>query len=72
MTSNASALAESDYNSLTTTLDFELDETSQTVFLPIINDSTSESSETLNLTLSSPSSGATLWHAKHCRFNHHR
>ncbi|MCP9493516.1 MAG: thrombospondin type 3 repeat-containing protein [Pyrinomonadaceae bacterium MAG19_C2-C3] len=59
-TSDDTALAGSDYDSTANTLVFAANETTQTFTVPITNNSTTESSETLNLTLSSPSSDATL------------
>jgi len=57
---NGSATAGSDYTTVDQTVSFAAGETSKTVTVPIIDDSVVESSETVLLSLSSPSSGATL------------
>jgi YD repeat-containing protein len=60
-TSNGSAIAGTDYTALINgTVSFAAGVTSQTVNVPTTNDTLPEPSETLNLTLSSPSSGATI------------
>ncbi len=58
--SNGTAVFPDDYNSLAFPVVFAPGETSKTVTLPIVNDSDFEGNETLNLTLSSPTGGATL------------
>ncbi|MCZ8222733.1 MAG: hypothetical protein O9324_01905, partial [Microcystis sp. LE19-84.1B] len=58
--SNGTAVFPDDYNSLAVPVVFAPGETSKTVTLPIVNDSDFEGNETLNLTLSSPTGGATL------------
>ncbi|WP_287630137.1 MULTISPECIES: Calx-beta domain-containing protein [unclassified Microcystis] len=58
--SNGTAVFPDDYNSLAVPVVFGPGETSKTVTLPIVNDSDFEGNETLNLTLSSPTGGATL------------
>ncbi|MCA2906031.1 ELWxxDGT repeat protein, partial [Microcystis sp. M042S1] len=58
--SNGTAVFPNDYNSLAVPVVFGPGETSKTVTLPIVNDSDFEGNETLNLTLSSPTGGATL------------
>ncbi|MSP40112.1 MAG: hypothetical protein EXR70_16600 [Deltaproteobacteria bacterium] len=60
-TSNGTATAGSDYTAVNQTVSFATgDTTSKTVNIPITNDTTSEFDETVNLTLSSPTGGATL------------
>ena len=59
-TSNNTAIAGSDYSARSGVLTFPAGVTVQTFTVPIINDVTSESSETVNLTLSNPTGGATL------------
>ena len=54
-TSDGTATAGSDYTSTSGTLTFRANETSQTVSVPVLDDSLGESSETLTLTLSDPS-----------------
>ena len=54
-TSNGTASAGSDYTAQSGTLTFTAGETSKTVTVAIIDDSTEESDETLTLTLSNPS-----------------
>jgi RHS repeat-associated protein len=58
-TTDATALAGSDYTSTTGVLTFNPGVTSQTINIPILNDSIGEADETLTLTLSSPTN-ATL------------
>jgi hypothetical protein len=58
--SNGTATAGSDYNNLPITVTFTDGETSKTVVIPIIDDSVYETTETVNLTLSNPTDGATL------------
>jgi len=53
-TANSTALAGSDYTSVTGTLTFNPGVTSQTITIPILNDSTNEANETFTLSLSSP------------------
>jgi hypothetical protein len=59
-TANGTATAGSDYTAVSQDVSFAAGETSKTVSIPITNDSTIEPSETVLLSLSSPSSGATL------------
>ncbi|WP_222595614.1 beta strand repeat-containing protein, partial [Microcystis aeruginosa] len=54
------ATAGTDYNSSPITITFNPGEASKTVNIPIIDDNIYEGNETLNLTLSSPTGGATL------------
>lgn len=60
MTSNGTATAGSDYTATFGTLTFAVGETTKTFSIPIINDTTTESNETVILTLNSPSNGVTL------------
>ena len=59
-TSNGTATAGSDYTAVSQPVSFAAGETSKTVSIPITNDSAVESSETVLLSLSSPSTGAAL------------
>jgi len=59
-TANGSAQAGSDYTAVNQTVTFASGETAKTVSVPITNDTAHEASETVLLSLSSPSSGATL------------
>jgi hypothetical protein len=60
-TSNGSATAGSDYTSRSGTLNWPNGDTSNKTFsVPILTDSATEGNETVNLTLSSPTGGATL------------
>jgi hypothetical protein len=58
--SNGTASAGSDYTSTSGTLTFNQGETSKTISIPIVNDGVFEADETVNITLSSPTGGATL------------
>jgi uncharacterized delta-60 repeat protein len=53
-TSDGTALAGTDYRSLTTNVTFPLGETFQTVYVPLINNETVSSNKFLNLSLSNP------------------
>ncbi|MGA9762155.1 MAG: FG-GAP-like repeat-containing protein [Gaiellaceae bacterium] len=59
-TSNGTATAGSDYTAVNTTLSFAKGETSKSVEIPLVNDTLHEGNETVNVTLSSPSTGAIL------------
>ncbi|MEY9128405.1 DUF4082 domain-containing protein [Bradyrhizobium yuanmingense] len=58
-TSSGSALAGSDYTTTSGTVTFAAGQASQTVSVPIVNDTTPENDETFTVTLSNPT-GATL------------
>jgi Ca2+-binding RTX toxin-like protein len=58
--SNGTAIAPGDYDNNSITVTFENGETSKTIALPIINDVLYEADETINLTLSNPTGGATI------------
>jgi ELWxxDGT repeat protein len=57
---NGTATYPTDYSVVSIPVDFANGETSKTVTIPIVNDTLTEMSETLNLTLTSPQGGATL------------
>ncbi len=57
---NGTATAPSDYNNTQVTVNFANGETSKTVNIPIVNDTQFEPDETVNLSLSNPTGGATL------------
>lgn len=59
-TSNGTATAGSDYTSSSGTLNFAAGQTSATFTIPILNDAMIEGDETVNISLSNPSGGATL------------
>jgi glucose/arabinose dehydrogenase len=59
-TSNGSATAGSDYTAAAGTLTFAAGETTKTFTIPITNDTAVEAHETVNITLSGPTGGATL------------
>lgn len=59
-TSPGTALAGTDYTSAASTLTFLNGETVKSFTVSIVDDAVSEASETINLTLSSPTGGATL------------
>ncbi len=58
--SNGTAIAPSDYNNTPIVVNFASGETSKTVTIPIVNDTTVESAETINLSLSNATGGATI------------
>jgi len=58
-TANGTATAGSDYTATSGTLTFNPGVTSQTISVPIINDTTVEGNETFTVTLSGPTGGAT-------------
>ncbi|MBE9160631.1 putative Ig domain-containing protein [Nodosilinea sp. LEGE 06152] len=57
---NGTATTPADYDSAPITIDFAAGETSKTITIPIADDTLYESNETINLTLSNPTGGATL------------
>jgi hypothetical protein len=59
-TTNGTATAGTDYTTASGTLTFEANETSKTFTVPILEDTRDEPNETVALTLSSPTGGATL------------
>ena len=60
-TSNGTATAPGDYTAVSQTVSFaDGDTANKTISIPIINDTTAEANETVNVTLSSPTGGATL------------
>jgi len=59
-TSNGTATAGSDYTATSGTFTFVQGEISKTISIPIVNDGVLEADETVNLTLSNPTAGATL------------
>jgi titin len=59
-TTDGTATAPSDYTATSGTLNFGAGETSKTFNVPITNDNIAESTESLNLSLDTPTGGATL------------
>jgi hypothetical protein len=59
-TSDATAIANGDYNATSGTLNFAEGETSKTFTVPITSDQAVENDESVNLTLSAPGGGAAL------------
>jgi subtilase family serine protease len=58
--SNGTATSPGDYDSTPVTVSFANGETSKTIAIPLVNDSTFEGNETVNLLLSSPTGGASI------------
>jgi N-acetylneuraminic acid mutarotase len=58
--SNGTAIAPNDYNNSPIVVNFANGETSKTVTIPIVNDGLVENTETLNLSLSNATGGATI------------
>ena len=67
--SNGTASAGEDYNNQDIVVTFADKQTSKTVTIPIINDTVYEPTETVNLTLSNPTGGATLGTQKTATLN---
>ena len=63
-TGDNTATAGSDYTTRSGTLSFGQGQTSKTFTVPILNDAAAERAESLNLTLSGPTGGATLGQAR--------
>ena len=59
-TSNGTATAGSDYDGTSGTLNFAAGEVTQTFIIQLLDDARDEPEETVNLTLSNPTGGATL------------
>jgi len=57
---NGTAIAPSDYNNTPITISFADGEITKTVSIPIVNDNLIEGNETVNLTLTNPTNGATI------------
>ncbi|MGL4622287.1 MAG: Calx-beta domain-containing protein, partial [Chroococcidiopsis sp.] len=57
---NGTATSTVDYDNTPINVHFANGETTKTVAIPIVNDTTVESNETINLTLSNPAGGATI------------
>ncbi|CCI03111.1 CARDB domain-containing protein [Microcystis aeruginosa] len=57
---DGTAIAPGDYNNASVTVNFTQGETSKTIVIPIVNDAIYEPDETINLTLTNPTGGATL------------
>ena len=57
---NGTATAVSDYNNTSITVTFADGEITKTVSIPIVNDNLIEGNETVNLTLTNPTNGATI------------
>ncbi|MBE9107798.1 hypothetical protein IQ229_23555, partial [Nostoc cf. edaphicum LEGE 07299] len=58
--SNGTAISGSDYNNAPILVNFADGEMTKTVVIPIVDDTVYESDETINLTLSNPTGGATI------------
>ena len=74
-TSNGTATAPGDYTAVTQTVGFANGDTApKTISIPIINDTTAETpaNETVNLTLSNPTGGATLGSPNSAGTDHYR
>ena len=59
-TQDGTATAGEDYTAVSSTINFAVNEVSKTVLIPLLNDSLAEGNETVNLSLSEPTGGATL------------
>ncbi|MCL1475466.1 calcium-binding protein [Argonema antarcticum] len=57
---NGTATSPADYNNTPIVVNFAPGETTQTVTIPIVDDTLGETNETVNLTLSDPTGGATI------------
>ena len=72
-TSNGTATAGSDYTAVRQTVSFaDGDTANKTVTIPILDDTLFEGNETVNISLSTPTGGATLRESRHGGADHRR